>query len=72
MMKKTHQKPDVTYVDKQARLVAETYEKQVQERLGQLESSGKENVTAENSWQKWEKCEKWEKYQCYYSKLYTL
>ncbi|XP_010446152.1 PREDICTED: uncharacterized protein LOC104747281 isoform X2 [Camelina sativa] len=48
VMKKTHQKPDGTYVDQRARLVAETYEKHVQERLEQLESSGEENVTAEN------------------------
>ncbi|XP_010492499.1 PREDICTED: uncharacterized protein LOC104769878 [Camelina sativa] len=46
-MKKTHQKPDGTYVDQRARLVAETYEKHVQERLGQLEISGEENVTPE-------------------------
>ncbi|KAG7578731.1 putative transposase Ptta/En/Spm plant [Arabidopsis thaliana x Arabidopsis arenosa] len=47
VMKKTHQKPDGTYDDQRARLVAETYEKQIQERLGQLESSGEENLTAE-------------------------
>ncbi|XP_010440416.1 PREDICTED: uncharacterized protein LOC104723719 isoform X2 [Camelina sativa] len=48
VMKKTHKKHDGTYVDQRARLVAETYEKHVQERLEQLESSGEENVTAEN------------------------
>ncbi|CAE6142319.1 unnamed protein product [Arabidopsis arenosa] len=47
VMKKTHQKPDGTYDDQRARLVAETYEKHIQERLGQLESSGEENLTAE-------------------------
>ncbi|XP_018438479.1 uncharacterized protein LOC108810905 [Raphanus sativus] len=48
VMKKTHQRPDGTYVDERARLVAETYEKHVEERLGQLESSGQDNVTLEN------------------------
>uniref|UniRef100_A0A0D3AAJ1 Uncharacterized protein n=2 Tax=Brassica oleracea var. oleracea TaxID=109376 RepID=A0A0D3AAJ1_BRAOL len=47
-MKKTHQRPDGTYVDERARLVAETYEKHVEERFGQLESSGLDNVTLEN------------------------
>ncbi|XP_006279286.2 uncharacterized protein LOC17874407 [Capsella rubella] len=47
VMKKTHQKPDGTYVDQRAQLVAEIYEKHVQERLGQRESAGEENVTAE-------------------------
>lgn len=47
-MKKTHQKADGTYVDQRARLVAETYEKGVQERVGQLQIAGEENVTAEN------------------------
>lgn len=47
-MKKTHQRPDGTYVDERARLVVETYEKHVEERLGQLESSGLENATHEN------------------------
>ncbi|XP_009102950.2 uncharacterized protein LOC103829045 [Brassica rapa] len=54
VMKKTHQKPDGTYVDERARLVADTYEKHVQERLGQLESSGLQNVTPENL----DQCEK--------------
>ncbi|KAG2238555.1 hypothetical protein Bca52824_092220 [Brassica carinata] len=58
MMKKTHQRPDGTYVDERARLVAETYEKHVEERLGQLESSGIENVTLENL----DQCEKNEIY----------
>ena len=53
-MKKTHQKPDGTYVDERARLVADTYEKHVQQRLGQLESSGLQNVTPENL----DQCEK--------------
>ncbi|WZZ46277.1 hypothetical protein YC2023_042536 [Brassica napus] len=53
-MKKTHQKPDGTYVDERARLVAETYEKHIEERLGQLESSGLQNVTPENL----DQCEK--------------
>ncbi|WZZ65855.1 hypothetical protein YC2023_077225 [Brassica napus] len=48
VMKKTHQKPDGTYVDERARLVAETYGKHIEERLGQLESSGLQNVTPEN------------------------
>lgn len=48
VMKKTHQRPDGTYVDERARLVVETYEKHVEERLGQLESSGLENATHEN------------------------
>ncbi|KAJ4901987.1 Uncharacterized protein Rs2_15938 [Raphanus sativus] len=48
VMKKHHQRPDGTYVDERARLVAETYEKHVEERLGQLESSGQDNVTLEN------------------------
>ncbi|CAH2070241.1 unnamed protein product, partial [Thlaspi arvense] len=46
--KKRNQKPDGVNVDQRARVVAETYEKHVQERLGQLESSGEGNVTAEN------------------------
>ncbi|WZZ00469.1 hypothetical protein YC2023_072797 [Brassica napus] len=58
VMKKTHQRPDGTYVDERARLVAETYEKHVEERLGQLESSGIENVTLENL----DQCEKNEIY----------
>ncbi|KAG2252823.1 hypothetical protein Bca52824_082959 [Brassica carinata] len=41
-----------TYVDERARLVAETYEKHVEERLGQLESSGLQNVTPENQGEK--------------------
>jgi len=40
MMKKTHQKPDGSYVDQRAWLVAYTYEKHVQECLGQHESAG--------------------------------
>ncbi|KAJ4906396.1 Uncharacterized protein Rs2_10054 [Raphanus sativus] len=48
VMKKTHQRHDGTYVDERARLVVETYEKHVEERLGQLESSGLENATHEN------------------------
>ncbi|KAG7610777.1 Ribonuclease H-like superfamily [Arabidopsis suecica] len=47
VMKKTHQKPDGSYVDQRARLVADTYEKHVQERLCQLESAGEENLRAE-------------------------
>jgi len=46
-MKKTHQKLDGSYVDQRARLVADTYKKHIQERLGQLESSWEENLTAE-------------------------
>ena len=57
-MKKTHQRPDGTYIDERARLVAETYEKHVEERLGQLESSGLDNVTLENL----DQCEKNEIY----------
>ena len=52
MIKKIHQKSDGTYVDERARLVAETYEKHVEERLGQLESSGLQNVTPENQGEK--------------------
>ncbi|KAG2316324.1 hypothetical protein Bca52824_019446 [Brassica carinata] len=54
--KKTHQKPDGTYVDERerARLFAETYEKHVEECLGQIESSGLQNVTPENL----DQCEK--------------
>uniref|UniRef100_A0A1J3GEX1 Putative transposase-like protein n=1 Tax=Noccaea caerulescens TaxID=107243 RepID=A0A1J3GEX1_NOCCA len=48
VMKKANQKPDGTYVDQRAQLVAETYEKLVQEHLTQLEASGQQNVTAEN------------------------
>ena len=54
MIKKIHQKSDGTYVDERARLVAETYEKHVEEPLGQLESSGLQNVTPENL----DQCEK--------------
>ncbi|VVA96579.1 unnamed protein product [Arabis nemorensis] len=39
VMKKTHQKPDSTYVDERARIIAEKYEELVQEYLSQLESS---------------------------------
>jgi len=46
-MKKTHQKLDGSYVDQRARLVADTYKKHIQERLGQLESAGEENLRAE-------------------------
>lgn len=47
-MKRANQKPDGTYIDQRAQLVAETYEKLVQEHFRQLETSGQENVTAEN------------------------
>lgn len=39
VMKKTHQKPDGTYVDERARIIAEKYEELVQAYLSQLESS---------------------------------
>ncbi|CAA7013525.1 unnamed protein product [Microthlaspi erraticum] len=47
VMKKTHQKADGTYSDQRARLVAEAYEKHLEEHLGQLEIAG-EQWTAEN------------------------
>ncbi|CAA7037237.1 unnamed protein product [Microthlaspi erraticum] len=42
VMKKTHQKPDGTYVDERARIIAETYDEQILERLSEMESSNGE------------------------------
>lgn len=43
-MKKTHQKSDGTYVDERARIIAETYDEHVQQRLMEMESSNGEDL----------------------------
>ncbi|KAJ0249880.1 hypothetical protein HA466_0141250 [Hirschfeldia incana] len=48
VLKKTHQKPDGTYVDERARLIAEKFDECVQERLSELENSNGEDLTIDN------------------------
>ncbi|XP_023644223.1 uncharacterized protein LOC111832113 [Capsella rubella] len=48
VMKKTHQKPDGTYVDERARVIAEKYDEHVQERLEQMELSDEESLTMDH------------------------